>query len=232
MKNLLLNKVQLILEALASSGALSINELAEKFDIPLSTVSRIISDMTEMKLVEKIDFYRVAPAAGLIRLGESARKHSNLVQRTVPLLDRFAEQMQMNVILAGFEENTCFPLYRRGKTENSSNIIWESGLALVLMDQAALPFDQCRELFLQNSPGAAETELLIFSRELENIKNEQRLFRSNTMRQWSCCCGFHYRGLACGFCVYGTAAPEHSREHFIMECARLQSRITAIFSEE
>ncbi len=232
MKNLLLNKVQLVLEALASSGTLTINELAKKFNIPRPTMSRIISDMTEMKLVEKIDFYRVAPAAGLIRLGESARKHSDLVQRTVPLLDRFAEHMQMNFILAGFDENTCFPLYHRGKAENSSEVIWESGLALVLMNRAGLSSDKCRELFQKNHPVATETELNILNRELENIKSEQRLFRSNTMRQWSCSCGFHYRGLACGFCVYGTAAPEHSREHFTMECSRLQSRITAIFNEE
>ena len=53
MKNRLLNKVQLVLEALASSGTLTINELSEKFNISRPTMSRIISDMAEMKLVEK-----------------------------------------------------------------------------------------------------------------------------------------------------------------------------------
>lgn len=231
MKNLLLNKVQLVLEALASSGALTINELSEKFDIPLPTMSRLISDMTEMKLVEKIDYYRVAPAPGLIRFGNAAREHSALTRRTIPLLDRFAGQVQMNFILAGFDENTMFPIYHRGQAEESDRVIWESGLALVLMTQAQLPENECRELFLQNIPGATETELIILNRELENIKTEQLLFRSNTMRIWSCSCGFEYRKLACGFCFYGTA-PELSRERFVVECSRIQSRITAIFNEE
>ena len=231
MKNRLLNKVQLVLEALASSGTLTINELSEKFGISLPTMSRLISDMAEMKLVEKIDYYRVAPAPGLIRLGEAARKHSLLVQRTVPLLDRFADQMQMNFILAGFDQNTMFPIYHRGKAEESRSVIWDSGLALVLMEQAKLSFDQCRELFLQNIPDATETGLIIWSRELESIRAEQRLFRSNTMRKWSCSCAFEYRSLICGFCFYGTA-PEISRERFAMECSRMQSRITAIFNEE
>ena len=52
MKNLLLHKVQLVLDTVAASGTIAINELAEKLDIPLPTMSRLLSDMTEMKLLE------------------------------------------------------------------------------------------------------------------------------------------------------------------------------------
>ena len=65
MKNLLLHKVRLVLETLAAHGTVSLNELSTRLNIPLPTLSRLISDMAEMKLVEKIDYYRIAPAAGL-----------------------------------------------------------------------------------------------------------------------------------------------------------------------
>ena len=230
MKNLLLQKVHLVLEAVASHGSITINELAEKFAIPLPTMSRLISDMTEMKLLERLDYYHVAPATGLIRLGECARKSSLLVKKVVPILERFAEKMQMNLLLSGFDEETMFTIFHRGMAGNS-NLIWESGLALVLMKQAKLPQESCLELFSRNVPGASDTELLVLMRELEEIDKEQMLFRTNTMRQWSCSCGFTCRGIACGFCFYGQA-PECSRERFVLECSRVLSRINAIFNEE
>ena len=231
MKTRLLNKVQLVLETVSRYGSLTINELAEKFNIPLPTMSRLISDMAEMKLVEKIDYYRVVPASGLIRLGECARKHSYLVQQISPILERHAEKVQMNVLLAGFDEDIMFPLYHRGAAEESSSMIWKSGLALVLMAQAKLSPEVCRELFVENMPEISDTELMILNRELESIQTDRMLFRSNTMRNWSCSYGFKYHKLVCGFCFYGQA-PDYSRERFILDCSRVLSRITAIFKAE
>jgi len=62
MKNLLLVKMQAVLETLAAEGTVSLNTLSERLNIPLPTLSRLVSDMVEMKLVEKIDYYRIAPA--------------------------------------------------------------------------------------------------------------------------------------------------------------------------
>ena len=230
MKNLLLHKVQLVLNTIAESGTIAINELAEKLDIPLPTMSRLISDMTEMKLLDKTDYYHVALASGMIRLGECARKHSFLVKRVAPLLDRYAEKVQMNVLLAGFDANTMFTIYHRGKTEND-NLIWECGLAQVLMDQAKLPQSECEELFRRNMPDFSDTARLIFAREMDSIRNERMLFRSNTMRQWSCAYGFEYRNFNYGFCFYGHA-PECSRERFVLDCSMVLSRIISALNEE
>ena len=230
MKNLLLHKVQLVLNTVAASGTIAINELAEKLDIPLPTMSRLLSDMTEMKLLDKPDYYHVSLASGMIRLGECARKHSFLVRQIAPLLDLYAEKVQMNVLLAGFDADTMFNIYHRGKTENN-NIIWDCGLALVLMDQAKLPQIKCEELFRQNVPDFSDTARLIFAREMESIKSERILFRSNTMRQWSCACGFEYRKFNYGFCFYGHA-PECTRERFILDCSMVLSRIISALNEE
>lgn len=231
MKNRLLNKVLLVLDALAESGALSVNELAERFSIPLPTMSRLLSDMVEMKLVEKIDYYRVAPAPGLIRLGECARKHSALVQKISPALNRFAEKIQMNVLLAGIDKNTMFTIYHHGKTAGDENIIHDTGLALVLLHQTGATPDECREFMIKNHPGISDTDLLILNREMESLNDERQLFRANTMRQWSCAMGFTYRGLDCGFCFYGRA-PECSRERFVLDCSMVLSHITAILKDE
>lgn len=230
MKNLLLQKVKLVLDTVAASGTVAINELAEKLDIPLPTMSRLLSDMIEMKLLDKPDYYHVTLASGMIRLGECARKHSFLVRRVAPLLDRYAEQVQMNVLLAGFDADTMFTIYHRGKSEND-NLIWDCGLALVLMDQAKLPQAECEELFRRNVPDLSDTARLIFTREMESIKNERMLFRSNTMRRWSCACGFEYRKFNYGFCFYGHA-PDLSRERFVLDCSMVLSRIISVLNEE
>ena len=231
MKNRLLSKVLLVLDALAEAGSLSVSELAEMFSIPLPTMSRLLSDMVEMKLVEKLDFYRVAPAPGLIRLGECARKHSALVRKISPVLNRHAEKIQMNVLLAGFDKNTMFTIYHHGKSAGNENIIQDSGLALVLLNQSGAAPEECRNFLKKNHPGISDTELLIFTREMESISDEHLLFRANTMRQWSCSMGFSCRGLDCGFCFYGKA-PECSRERFVLDCSMVLSHVTAILKEE
>lgn len=230
MKNLLLHKLQLVLDTVAASGMISISELAEKLNIPLPTLSRLISDMIEMKLLDKPDYYHVALASGMIRLGECARKHSFLVQRVVPVLDRYAEQVKMNVLLAGFDAGTMFTIYHRGKSGND-NIIRECGLALVLMEQSKLPQIECEELYFKNVTDFSDTARLIFAREMESVRREKMLFRTNTMRQWSCAYGFEYRKLNYGFCFYGQA-PECPRERFVLDCSMVLSRIISALNEE
>ena len=232
MKNLLLAKMQMVLETVAVSGAVSINELSEKLDIPLPTLSRLISDMTEMKLVEKVDYYRIAPAAGMIRLGECAKKHSVLVQTVVPLLQSYAEKNQMGAMLAAFEENTMFTLWESGIDTAITNRLWETGLALVLIERSGIGNEEISELFRSNMPVSSDTDRIIFEREMDQIRQNRMLFRTNTMRQWSCSHSFIYRGLVCGFVIHGLA-PEHcSRERFDLDCSMILSRITAALNEE
>ena len=232
MKNLLLAKMYSVLEFLAVNGVSSINDLSEKLDIPLPTLSRLISDMTEMKLVEKIDYYRIAPAAGMIRLGECAKRHSRLVQTAAPFLQNYAEKMKMGVILAAFDREIMFNLFEYGNADSGAQTLWESGLALVLMERAGLDNSECAGFFRKNMPGCSDTDLIIFEREMESLRQTRRLFRTNTMRQWSCAYSFVFRNLPCGFCFYGLAPENCSRERFDMDCSMILSRITSALNEE
>ena len=232
MKNLLLAKMQMVLEILALSGRVSINELSEKLNIPLPTLSRLLSDMCEMKLIEKINYYQVAPAAGMIRFGECARKNSFLVQNATPILKRYADNVQMYFCLAAFDNNTMFDLYTSGGSEYSTNLIWDTGLALVLMECAGLSESECTELFRNSTPGCSNTDLMIFEREMDSVRQSRYVFRTNTMRRWSCAYSFVYRDLVCGFCIYGQAPENRSREKFVLDCARVLSHITSALDKE
>lgn len=230
MKNLLLKKVQLVLEALAGSGSVTLNELSTRLDIPLPTLSRLISDMAEMKLVEKIDYYRIAPAAGLIRMGECAKKNSYLVQTVAPILQEYSDRMQMNLILGGFDCDTMFNIFSCGMQIVPEDVIRESGLASVMMWKSGISPEKCREIFCA-SRIVSDTDILIFEREMEQISKDRMLFRSDTRRQWSCAVPFIYRNGVYGFCFYGKA-PECSRERFILDCTMILSRITSALDEE
>lgn len=231
MKNLILRKMQLVLEQLAARGSVTINGLSEELDIPLPTLSRLISDMTEMKLVEKTDYFHITPAAGLIRMGECAKKNAFLVRTAVPILRNYAGSLQMNSLLAGFDENMMFEIFSNGGNAVWSNAIWDSGLALVLMHRAKMPLPECRKFFQLNNPASSDTDLLIFEREMEQIENQQMLFRTNTMRQWSCSLPFIYRDTVYGFCIYGKA-PDLSRERFSLDCSLVLSRINSALNGE
>ena len=232
MKNLLLAKMQSVLETLAAEGAVSLNDLSERLNIPLPTLSRLVSDMTEMRLVEKIDYYRIAPASGLIRLGECARNHSRLVQTAGPVLQDYAEKMKLNLLFGAFDNQTMFRLFEYGNAAFASNIFWETGLALVLMERAGLSDSACTEFFCRSNPGHSNTDVIIFEREMEQVKHNHNLFRTNTMRQWSCSRSLICRDLVCGFCFYGHAPENCSRDRFDLDCSMLLSRITAALNEE
>ena len=232
MKNLLLAKMQSVLETLAAEGAVSLNTLSERLNIPLPTLSRLVSDMAEMKLVEKIDYYRIAPASGLIRLGESARNHSHLVQTAAPILQEFAEKMKMNLLFGALDNHTMFRLFECGNAASPSNIFWETGLALVLMDRAGFSDSACSEFFRSRNPGYSDTDLLIFEREMGYVRHNHNLFRTNTMRQWGCSRGMIYRELVCGFCFYGLVPENCSRDRFDLDCTMLLSRIMSALNEE
>ena len=227
MKNLLLAKMQMVLEAVSASGIITINELSEKLDIPLPTLSRLISDMAEMQLIEKLDYYRVAPAAGMIRMGECAKRHSYLVQIASPMLQSYAEQRQMGVILAAFDQNSMFTLFEFGTENIGQNRIWETGLAMVLLERYGVDNAGAVALYRENVPGGSDTDIIIFEREMDQIRQNRMLFRTNTMRQWSCSHSFVYRGLVCGFCFYGHAPENCSRERFDLDCSMILSRITS-----
>ena len=232
MKNLLLQKFHQVLEHIAVNGSATLNELAEKLDIPLPTLSRLVSDMVEMQLLEKLDYYRIAPAPGLIRLGECSKKHSFLLRNAVPKLREFSEKKRMNSIFAGFDGQNIFELFSTCLPENHPVSVWESGLAPVIMTAAGISDGECLRQFRQNTPRCSEADVLIFERELEHIRNARQLFRTTSMRYWSCAIPFNYREMCCGICFYGSAPENCSREKFDLECSLLVSRIAAAVSEE
>jgi hypothetical protein len=232
MKNLLLQKFHQVLEIVAVNGVRTLSELSAELDIPLPTLSRLISDMTEMNLLEKIDHYRVAPAPGLIRLGECAKMHSRNYQLMVPEIRKFSEKMQMNTVLAGMENEIMFNLFSNSLPRNHVLTPWENGLKPVLLTMSGVPAERCLQLFSEAHPGISFTERMILERELESVAREKKIFRTNTVRQWSWASAFVSRRMWLGICFYGNAVENCSRERFDIECSMLTSRIMSAINEE
>lgn len=232
MKNLLLQKFHQVLETVAVKGIRTLSELSGELDIPLPTLSRLISDMVEMNLLEKVDHYRVAPAPGLIRLGECAKSHSPHYQYMVPEIRKFSEKMQMNVELAGMKEENMFSFYSGSLPRNHIMTPWESGLKPVLLIMSGVPMERCLQLFSVEIPGVSATEHVILERELESVRSEKKLFRTNTMRQWSWVSAFCSRDMWFGLCFYGSSAENCSRERFDIECSMLTGHIMSALNEE
>ena len=232
MKNLLLQKFHQVLETVAVNGVRTLSELSSELDIPLPTLSRLISDMTEMNLLEKVDHYRVAPAPGLIRLGECAKMHSRNYQLMVPEIRKFSERMQMNTVLSGMENEVMFDLFTSLLPRNHVLTSWENGLRPVLLVMSGVPVERCLQLFAQAYPGTSFTERMILERELESVIREKRIFRTNTMRQWCWASAFVSRKMWVGIVFYGSAAENCSRERFDIECSMLTSRIMSAINEE
>ena len=203
-----------------------------ELDIPLPTLSRLISDMVEMDLLEKVDHYRVAPAPGLIRLGECAKSHSPHYRYMVPEIRKFSEKMQMNAELAGMKEENMFSFFSASLYRNHVMTPWESGLKPVLLIMSGTPMERCLQLFSQENPGASAMDRVILERELESVRNEKKLFRTNTMRQWCWASAFCSRNMWFGLCFYGSAAENCSRERFDIECSMLTGRIMSALNEE
>lgn len=232
MKNLLLQKFDQVLELVAVKGARSLNELSAELDIPLPTLSRLISDMVEMNLLEKIDYYRVAPAPGLIRLGECAKNHSRLYQIAVPKIRQFAEKTQTNAVFAGIEDEVVFKFFDCSLPKNHTVSMWENGLMPVMLVASGVKSPRCLELFKDAYPAASAMEMMILEQDLEYAAREKKIFRTNTMRQWSCALSFFSCRMHLGICFYGNVADKYSRERFDMECSMLVSHIASNLKEE
>ena len=233
MKNLLLQKVDAILKTLAVQGQISMNELSSALNIPLPTLSRVVSDLMEMKLVEKIDYHHLTLGTAMIRYGECCRSHNPLPAVSIPRITAFAEELHMSVLMAAYDDGMMFPLYSRIDPQEQHPLgIWESGLALVLMTEAGLPQDECLELYRQNQPDTGVAGLLIFERELDNVKANRRLFRVNTMRLWSCSMPLKSKHPVCGICFYGKAPADRTMERFSFDCTRLMARLNSSLDRE
>ena len=108
-----------LLRALAS-GPVGVTELAERVDLPKSTVARLLASLEEEQAVEQTEAggeYRLGP--GLIDLAGSAPRGRNLVAAARPHLLELAESIDE---VAGLSIIDDGQVYYLDQTESSSNI--------------------------------------------------------------------------------------------------------------
>ena len=108
-----------LLRALAV-GPVGVTELAERVDLPKSTVARLLSSLEEEQAVEQTEAggeYRLGP--GLIDLAGSAPRGRNLVAAARPHLLELAESFDE---VAGLSTIDDGQVYYLDQTESSSNI--------------------------------------------------------------------------------------------------------------
>ena len=108
-----------LLRALAV-GPVGVTELAERVDLPKSTVARLLASLEEERAVEQTEAggeYRLGP--GLIDLAGSAPRGRNLVAAARPHLLELAESIDE---VAGLSVIDGVKVYYLDQTESSSNI--------------------------------------------------------------------------------------------------------------
>ena len=108
-----------LLRALAL-GPVGVTELAERVDLPKSTVARLLASLEEEQAVEQTEAggeYRLGP--GLIDLAGSAPRGRNLVATARPHLLELAESLDE---VAGLSTIDGGQVYYLDQTESSSNI--------------------------------------------------------------------------------------------------------------
>ena len=108
-----------VLRALAL-GPVGVTELAERVDLPKSTVARLLASLEEEQAVEQTEAggeYRLGP--GLIDLAGSAPRGRNLVAAARPHLLELAESIDE---VAGLSTIEGGQVYYLDQTESSSNI--------------------------------------------------------------------------------------------------------------
>ena len=108
-----------LLRALAV-GPVGVTELAERVELPKSTVARLLASLEEERAVEQTEAggeYRLGP--GLIDLAGSAPRGRNLVAASRPHLLELAESLDE---VAGLSVIDGGQVYYLDQTESSSNI--------------------------------------------------------------------------------------------------------------
>ena len=99
MKNKLLEKTFLVLEAIAASPEpVSLKDLSTTLGLNISTASRITADLVEAGYVTKSGYRHFEAALGLIRLGQNAINSSPLPRTVNPLIRAKAEALGVKII--------------------------------------------------------------------------------------------------------------------------------------
>ncbi len=228
MKNQLLGKVQLALEALSRAGKpLSIKELSEKIAVPLPTLSRLCSDLIEMGLVEKTDYHHLVPGTSLIRYGVRASEISPLLNYSGEIIREFAEKNSLNALLYGYEKGSFFKMFDFTGNHPDVNAFWRTGAFQVPLVSAGKNLQKALEEIKRFFPDMTVEERLIIEREYEKLLKEKILVRSGINRQYAVTLPFSYRKIYCALSFYGHISKESSPDKLVFESLRVVSRIRA-----
>lgn len=98
-----------VVQVLATEGALSPAEIAERVDTPRPTVYRLGDALAQAGLAETLPGSRIALSSRWLRLGDAARAAMTEWQMARPLLDALAESTGQTVFLSvrREEESVC-----------------------------------------------------------------------------------------------------------------------------
>ena len=89
-----------VVQVLATEGALSPAEIAERVDTPRPTVYRLGDALAQAGLAETLPGSRIALSSRWLRLGDAARAAMTEWQMARPLLDALAESTGQTVFLS------------------------------------------------------------------------------------------------------------------------------------
>jgi len=227
MKNQLLGKVGKVLDAvIASETPLTLQLLAEMLDMPTATVGRITADLTEMNLLEKVDYHTFAPAPGMARFGLAAQEKSQLLKKAVPLIDDFVSALKMNAVLVMFDGGYISKLYLCGE-KISPGYIYRSGVEVMALAASGIDQKEAFDILNRKYPGISGTERLLLERELTQAEKSGALLRVKSMYECSFALPFYFNDKLYTLAVYGVLPETSTQERFCFDCSLLVSKIVS-----
>ena len=233
MKSTLLEKSFRILDKVASSPEpVTLKELAADLELNTSTASRIASDLVARNLIRKSGYHSFVPAAGLIRLGQSALD-TPLVHNARTLIAQRLEEVKANALFCAMDRGYLVPLCReeREKSAPFNLPLWNSHLAAVILGKMNRQ-EWIRQFFENTFEGAArhssrEQEFARFDQLCKQAAKDGCLVFKNPRFGWSASFPVSAAGQIFGLTLYGEDVDSCNMEIMRFECNRLASKLAS-----
>ena len=245
MKNKLLEKTFLVLEAIAASPEpVSLKDLSTTLGLNISTASRITADLVEAGYVTKSGYRHFEAALGLIRLGQNAINSSPLPRTVNPLIRAKAEALGVHGAFAGIQHGQLVYLYRSDLFSQNQMYglpcqvpFHRSNIAIVILSQAFSREEAVQKLMDSARNDNAEPAYLNEERELleklvDSVLTNGYLLRMEPNKRWNICFPVRCKEIYYGVSFYGDAADTRNFDRLLFECSLLTSRIRNLLGEE
>ncbi len=240
MKNKLLEKTFAVLETIAAAEApVALRELSQQLRIHPSTLSRIVSDLTEAGYAAKAGYHALEPALGLIRLGQNAVGSSPLPRQVNPLLRREAVKLGVDCAFAGIEHGRLVYLYRTDVFSAVERFglpckvpLHRSNIALMILAATLPPEEALRELERSagNHPGPVPFDSGELRRLIGNAAAGGRLLRLEPRGRWNICFPLRFAGKCYGISLFGDRAGKRNFDRMLFEVEQLAGRVRELLN--